>query len=114
MDIIGEIKSKLKLLISDLRRHLGLIFIISIIWVLLLIGILFLAIYVGPLQPLPEITLYLDPYFVALITGAVKVAMAGMYVLVWLYIWHRMVRMYFWRTIDKYCPEIELKPEEKE
>jgi hypothetical protein len=114
MNIIGAIKNKLKILLSDLRRHLGLIFIITFIWILLLIGIVFLAIYVGPLEAGSIIYTYIhEVWFIDLMTGVVQVGMAGTYVLVWLYIWQRMVRMYFWRTIEKYMPSIEISPEEK-
>ena len=50
MKIITDIFTKLKLLLADLRGHLGLLLIISLIWVLLLIGILFLKVLENYLQ----------------------------------------------------------------
>lgn len=102
MGIATDILNKVKIFLSDLRKNLGLLFIIGIIWILLILGILFLKIYVGNLTPIPEFANNFSPYFVSFVTGVVKVGIAGIYVLIWLYIWHRMVRMYFWRTAKKY------------
>ena len=114
MSLFSSIKEKLKTFLTDLRRNLGLLVIISIIWLMLLFGILFFKIYVGPLQPIPSIYNYFDSTLVNLITGAVQVLLAGSYVLIWLYLWYRMIRMYFWRTVKKYYPSSENPLEEPE
>ena len=102
MKIITDIFTKLKLLLADLRRNLGLLLIISIIWVLLLIGILFLKVYIGPMQAIPTLINYFPAAFIDFVTSIVKVIIAGIYVLIWLYLWNRSVRTYFWRAIKKY------------
>ncbi|MFX1293967.1 MAG: hypothetical protein ACFFD2_03770 [Promethearchaeota archaeon] len=111
MGIISEIKDKLKTFISDLRNNLGLLVIITLFWIMLIFGILFLKVYVGPLAPHPGIYTYLDPILVDLLTSMVQVLISGSYVLIWLYLLYRLIRMYFWRNIKKYYPENE-SPEE--
>ncbi|MDD1776865.1 MAG: hypothetical protein LUQ65_01770 [Candidatus Helarchaeota archaeon] len=102
MKIITDIFTKLKLLLADLRRNLGLLLIIGVIWVLLLIGILFLKVYIGPMSADDDLINYFPQAFIEFVTSVVKVAIAGVYVLIWLYLWNRSVRTYFWRTIKKY------------
>ena len=102
MKIITDIFTKLKLLLADFRRNLGLLLIISIIWVLLLIGILFLKVYIGPMHAIDTLDDYFPAAFIDFVTSIVKVAIAGIYVLIWLYLWNRSVRTYFWRAIKKY------------
>jgi len=110
MKIIAEIKNSLKLLLADLHRNLGLLLIIGIIWIILLIGILFLKIYIGPMEAIPSLAHYFSKAFIDFVTSVVKVGIAGIYVLIWLYLWNRMVRTYFWRDIQKFYQQ----PEEKE
>lgn len=74
---------------------------------MLLFGILFLKVYVGPLTPISSIYNYLDPSLVNLLTGMVQVLLAAGYFAIWLYLWYRLIRMYFWRTIKKYYPQNE-------
>ena len=112
MGIVSDLKEKLKLLLSDLRRNLGLLIIITIIWVMLLFGIVFLKVYVGPLAPISTIYSYLDANLVNLLTAGVQVLLAASYVGIWLYLWYRLVRMYFWRTVKKYYPPSENESEE--
>ncbi len=114
MSLFSGIKEKLKIFLTDLRRNLGLLVIISIIWLMLLFGILFFKIYVGPLEPIPSIYNYFDSTFVNLMTGTVQVLLAGSYVLIWLYLWYKLIQMYFWRTIKKHYPSSENPPEESE
>jgi hypothetical protein len=104
MKIITDIFTKLKLLLADLRRNLGLLLIISVIWVLLLIGILFLKVYIGPLHAIDTLYDYFPTAaaFIDFVTSIVQVIIAGIYVLIWLYLWNRAMRTYFWRTIKKY------------
>lgn len=102
MKIITDIVTKLKLLLTDLRNNLGLLLIISVIWVLLLIGILFLKIYIGPMVAISTLDKYFSHAFIDFVTSIVKVIIAGVYVLIWLYLWNRSVRTYFWRTVKKY------------
>lgn len=102
MKIITDILNKLKLLLGDLRRNFGLLLIIGVIWVLLLMGILFLKIYIGPMTADPDLYNYFPAAFIDFMTSIVKVGIAGVYVLIWLYVWNRSVRTYFWRSIKKY------------
>jgi hypothetical protein len=102
MKIIADIKNGLKLLLGDLRRNLGLLLIIGIIWIVLLIGILFLKIYIGPMEAISSLSHYFSQSFIDFMTSVVKVAIAGVYAIMWLYLWNRMVRTYFWRDIQKY------------
>ena len=102
MKIIADFKNKLKLLWADLRRNLGLLLIIGIIWIIFLIGILFLKIYIGPMEAIPSLSYYFSQAFIDFVTSIVKVAIAGIYVLMWLYLWNRMVRTYFWRAIQRH------------
>lgn len=102
MKIIADLKNSLKLLLADLRRNLGLLLIIGAIWIILLIGILFLKIYIGPMQAIPSLSKYFSQTFISFVTSVVKVVIAGVYALMWLYLWNRMVRTYFWRAIQKY------------
>ena len=114
MGLISEIKKKIKLFFSDLRRDFGLLIIICIIWIMLLFGIIFLKVYVGPLEPLESFADLFDPAFVNLLTATIQVFLAALYVLVWLYLWYRLIRMYFWRTIKKYYPSSEETSEDEE
>jgi hypothetical protein len=102
MKIIADIFTKLKLLLADLRRNLGLLLIIGAIWILLLIGILFLKVYIGPMSADDDLINYFPQALIDFVTSLVKVAIAGFYVLIWLYLWNRSVRTYFWRAIKKY------------
>jgi hypothetical protein len=102
MKIITNIFTKLKLLLADLRNNLGLLLIIGAIWVLLLIGILFLKVYIGPMDAISTLDNYFSPTLIDFVTSIVKVIIAGVYVLIWLYLWNRSVRTYFWRAIKKY------------
>lgn len=113
MGIISGIKEKLKIFLSDIRKNLGLLIIITIIWVMLIFGIVFLKVYVGPLQPISTLSNYLDPVLVNLLTQVVQALLGGSYVLIWLYLWYRMVRMYFWRTMKKYYNLLENLTEEQ-
>lgn len=119
MGIISDIVNKVKILLKDLRRHLGILIIIFLIWILLLIGFFFLKVYVGPLQPDTNFVLFLTGLcipmsIINLLTGMVQVFIAAIYVLMWLYLWHRLIRMYFWRTIMKYNPPTNEKSDEQE
>ncbi|NVM55393.1 MAG: hypothetical protein HWN66_16925 [Candidatus Helarchaeota archaeon] len=114
MGIIDDIINKIKVLVSDLKKNFELLVIISVMWLLALIGILFLKVYVGPLKPLPSfeaflISLGFSQTFVDLLNGMVQVFIAAIYGLLWLYLGHRIVRLYFWRTIKKNTPPAENK-----
>jgi len=102
MKVITDIFTKLKLLLADFRRNLGLLLIIGIIWGFLLIGILFLKVYIGPMQAIPTLYNYFPAALIDFVTSIVKVIIAGVYILIWLYLWNRSVRTYFWRAIKKY------------
>ena len=107
MGIISKIKNSVIQLISDLRKNFGLLVIISFIWIMLLFGILFLKIYVVPLQPIDTLFDIFPAFLVNLLTSAVEVLLATAYVLIWLYLWYRLIRMYFWRTIKRHYPSSE-------
>ncbi|MHA1132435.1 MAG: hypothetical protein ACTSQQ_16730, partial [Candidatus Helarchaeota archaeon] len=114
MGIIAKIIEKLKQFFSDLKRNRELLVIITIIWLMLLFGILFLKIYVGPLQPISSLPGILEQLWPGhgqllsnLFTSIIQVMLAVSYVGIWLYLWYRMIRMYFWRTIKKFYPTPE-------
>ncbi|MHA1264813.1 MAG: hypothetical protein ACTSRS_06205 [Candidatus Helarchaeota archaeon] len=107
MGFLSDLIAKIKTFITDLRKHFGLLLIITLIWLMLLIGIVFLKVYIGPLEPDPGFVNFLQNLgfsssAISLLTGFVQVTIAAIYVLLWLYLWHRLVRMYFWRTAKKY------------
>lgn len=96
------------------KRSLYLI--ILILWILLIGGIIFLKVFIGPLVPDTNFEFFLIGLGIspAFITGIVKVLIGAVYILIWLYFWHRSIRMYFWRTIMKYNPPTNEKSDEQE
>ena len=119
MGIISDIINNIKAFLKDLRRHLGILIIIFLIWILLLIGFFFLKVYLGPLQPDANFVLFLTGLgipmsIIDLLTGMVQIFIAAIYILMWLYLWHRLIRMYFWRTAMKYNPPLNNESNESE
>ncbi|NVM29860.1 MAG: hypothetical protein HWN65_13530 [Candidatus Helarchaeota archaeon] len=121
MGIITGIINKIKEILSDLRRNFGLIAIIGLIWIMFLIGILFLYVYIGGENFQPKGTfvtfmtgLGFSSTFIAFLTESIQGFIAAMYIVILLFFWLRMVRMYFWRTVKKSMPPINNEKEVKE
>ena len=69
--------------------------IMILIWLLALIIVSFIYLYIPPLQnPVGTSGPLWD-----LITDSIKVIIPVILVIAWLYIWHILIRMFFWRTL---------------
>ncbi len=116
MGIIKEIINKIRVFISDLKRNFGLLVIIITIWIVFLVGILFLYVYIGEtFAPRDSFINFMvrhgfnSNFVIGLFTQVVQGFIGAMYVLFWLLLWQRLVRMYFWRTIKKSEPSTKQK-----
>ncbi|MHA1313181.1 MAG: hypothetical protein ACTSRB_04695 [Candidatus Helarchaeota archaeon] len=84
--------------------------IMTIIWLAALAIIGFLFLYVAPLQNPPG-----QAGFVwDLITDFVKMFIPVTLVIVWLYFWHVLIRMFFWRTLKNNNEENQKEEEPDE
>ncbi|MHA1788935.1 MAG: hypothetical protein ACTSXT_06865 [Candidatus Helarchaeota archaeon] len=94
MNLINKIK-------DELSENFYLLIMITGIWITLICLFLFIKIYVTNLTPNVTIVTPIAEKFWDLITAAVQFLLALVYIVGGLYIWYKIIKIYFWRRMKK-------------
>jgi uncharacterized protein YacL len=74
---------------------LGLILIISVVWLTMILCLMVVYLL------LPSLELSTITYIDSLLVAILRLLIAGFVLLVWLYSWNRLVKMYFQRNLNR-------------
>jgi len=67
--------------------------IMTIVWITMLLGLIFIWKFIVPVSYPSE------SYFVQFAIGVFKVGVSSVLALIWLFLWNKLVKTYFWRTL---------------
>jgi len=65
----------------------------TIVWITMLLGLIFIWKFIVPVSYPSE------SYFVQFVIGVFKVGVSSVLALIWLFLWNKLVKTYFWRTL---------------
>jgi len=65
----------------------------TLVWVTMLIGLVIIWKFIVPLS-YPS-----NSYLIIFLVSAFKVGVSGILAFIWLYLWNKFVKTYFWKTL---------------
>jgi len=75
-------------------RHIfNILGIITLVWATMLLGLVFIWKFIVPISYPSE------SYTMQFLIGIFKVGASGTLALIWLYLWNKLVQIYFWKTL---------------
>ncbi|HDD43644.1 MAG TPA: hypothetical protein ENG63_02110 [Candidatus Desulfofervidus auxilii] len=75
-------------------RHIfSILGIITLVWATMLLGLVFIWKFIVPISYPSE------SYIMQFLIGFFKVGASGTLALIWLYLWNKLVQIYFWKTL---------------
>ena len=75
-----------------IKETRGIFLLLGSIWITIIPGLVIIDLFIVEI-PTPT------PLLPALVVGTLKVGVSGGLVFLWLYLWNKLVKTYFWRNI---------------
>lgn len=75
------------------KHVLNILGIITLVWTTMLLGLIFIWSFIVPIS-YPS-----GSYIMQFLVGVFKVGASGALALIWLYLWNKLVQIYFWKTL---------------